>query len=101
MPQTAAESHEDTGGVEVSDKLLASSGFADLRSGTYRRRLVVMKTLRVIAQVTSQRLERWGLTRLESSLKFRGRREGGGDQGDRMNGIFAPTCDETHVGTYV
>jgi len=36
--------------IEVSDELLASSGFADLRSGMYGERLVAIKTLRVAAR---------------------------------------------------
>jgi len=38
-----------TGEIEVSDELLASSGFADLRSGRYREHLVAIKTLRITA----------------------------------------------------
>jgi len=38
------------GRIEVSDELLASSGFADLRSGMYRGHLVAIKTLRVTAR---------------------------------------------------
>ena len=36
--------------IEVSDELLASSPFADLRSGTYRGHLVGIKTLKVTAR---------------------------------------------------
>ena len=36
-----------SGEVEVSDVLLSSSGFADVRSGTYKGRLVAVKTVRV------------------------------------------------------
>ena len=38
------------GGIEVADELLASGGFADLRSGTYGEHLVAIKTLRVTAR---------------------------------------------------
>ena len=38
------------GRIEISDELLASSGFADLRSGTYKGCLVAIKTLRVTAR---------------------------------------------------
>jgi hypothetical protein len=33
--------------IEVSDKILASGGFADVRSGTHMGHLVAMKTMRV------------------------------------------------------
>jgi len=36
--------------VEVSDEILASGGFADLRSGSYGGHLVAMKTFRVSAR---------------------------------------------------
>lgn len=36
--------------IEVSDKILASSGFADTRIGAYRGSLVAVKTLRVVEQ---------------------------------------------------
>jgi len=39
-----------TGKIQVSDKLHASNGFADLRSGTYGERLVAIKTLRITAR---------------------------------------------------
>jgi len=39
-----------SGGIEVSDDLLASTGFADLRSGRYRGRTVAIKILRVTAR---------------------------------------------------
>ena len=38
------------GRIDVSDELHASSGFADVRSGTYRGHLVAIKTLRVTAR---------------------------------------------------
>jgi len=38
------------GRIEVSDELLASSGFVDLKTGTYRGRLVAVKTFRVTAR---------------------------------------------------
>jgi len=39
-----------TAGIEVSDEVLSSSGFADIRSGTYMKRHVAVKTLRVTAK---------------------------------------------------
>jgi len=36
--------------IEVSDELLTSSGFADLRLGTYRGSPVAVKTLRITAR---------------------------------------------------
>jgi serine/threonine protein kinase len=36
--------------IEASDKILASGGFADVRSGRYMGRLVAVKTLRVTEQ---------------------------------------------------
>ena len=39
-----------SGGIEISDELLASTGLADLRSGRYRGRTVAIKTLRVTAR---------------------------------------------------
>jgi len=39
-----------SGDVEVSDTLFASSGFADVRSGTYMGRRVAVKTVRVAAK---------------------------------------------------
>ena len=47
-----------SGGIEVSDELLASSGFADLRSGTYRGASVAIKTLRVAARDDSVRIKK-------------------------------------------
>jgi len=38
------------GKVEIADELLASNGFADLRSGTYGEHLVAIKTLRITAR---------------------------------------------------
>ena len=35
------------GEIEVGKKILASGGFADVRSGTYKGHLVAVKTLRV------------------------------------------------------
>ena len=37
------------GKIEIADELLASGGFADLRSGMYEERLVAIKTLRFTA----------------------------------------------------
>jgi len=39
-----------SGEVQVSDAVLASSGFADIRSGTYMGRRVAVKTVRVAAR---------------------------------------------------
>jgi len=39
-----------TEGIEISDEVLASSGFADIRSGTYMGHRVAVKTIRVTAQ---------------------------------------------------
>ena len=36
--------------IEVSDEILASGGFADVRSGKYMGHLVAVKTVRVTAQ---------------------------------------------------
>ena len=36
--------------IETSDKILASGGFADVRSGMYMGHLVAVKTLRVAKQ---------------------------------------------------
>ena len=36
--------------IEINPKILASGGFADVRSGTYMGHLVAVKTLRVAAQ---------------------------------------------------
>jgi len=38
------------GNIDISDEILASGGFADLKSGTYEGRLVAVKTARVAAQ---------------------------------------------------
>lgn len=38
------------GEIETSDELLASGGFADLRSGRYKEHLVAIKTLRITAR---------------------------------------------------
>ena len=39
-----------TGEIEVSDDILASGGFADVRRGTYDGHLVAVKTMRVTEQ---------------------------------------------------
>ena len=39
-----------TENIEVSDQILASGGFADIRTGKYMGRLVAVKTLRVPLQ---------------------------------------------------
>jgi len=39
-----------TGKLEVSDEILGSGGFADVRSGTYEGRVVAVKTMRVVLQ---------------------------------------------------
>jgi len=36
--------------LEVSDEILGSGGFADVRSGTYKGRVVAVKTMRVTLQ---------------------------------------------------
>ena len=36
--------------IKVSDKILPSGGFADVRTGTYKERLVAVKTMRVAKQ---------------------------------------------------
>ena len=36
--------------IKVSDKILASGGFADIRTGTYMGHLVAVKTMRVAEQ---------------------------------------------------
>ena len=57
------------GRIDIADELLASSGFADLRSGTYRGRFVAIKTLRVTSR--------------DDFVKIRK---------VSINGIFAPSC---------
>ena len=39
-----------TGGLEVSDKIIASRGFGDVRSGVYKGSAVAVKTARVAAK---------------------------------------------------
>ena len=36
--------------IKVSDKVFASGGFADIRTGTYMEHLVAVKTMRVTEQ---------------------------------------------------
>ena len=42
--------------IEVSNEILASGGFADVRKGTYLNTLVAVKTMRVDEQDVSMRL---------------------------------------------
>jgi len=36
--------------IDVSEKILANGGFADVRTGTYKGRLVAVKSMRVSEQ---------------------------------------------------
>ena len=44
--------------IKVSDKILASGGFADVRTGMYKGRLVAVKTMRVTKQDDSRKIRK-------------------------------------------
>ena len=50
-----------TKGIDVSDEMFASGGFADVRSGTYLGHLVAVKTMRVTAQDVILKIRRVGI----------------------------------------
>ena len=47
-----------TENIEVSDKILANGGFADVRTGTHMGHLVAVKTMRVSEQDDFQKLRK-------------------------------------------
>ena len=47
-----------TEGIEVSDELHPSGGYADVRAGTYKGCLVVMKTMRLTKQDDSREIRK-------------------------------------------
>ena len=64
-PRTLAEIHGRlpestmiTENIEVSDKILANGGFADVRTGTYMGHLVAVKTMKVSEQDDFQKLRK-------------------------------------------
>ena len=57
--------------IEVSNQVLASGGFADVRTGTYEGHLVAVKTIRVFEQVDFRRTRRVSISDLFLSLGTR------------------------------
>ena len=53
--------------IEVSDKVLASGGFADVRTGTYMGHLVAIKTLRVAEQDSLLKIRKVGINDIFSA----------------------------------
>ena len=53
--------------VEVSDMILASGGFADVRTGTYMGHLVAVKTMRVGVQDSLSKLRKVSINNIFSS----------------------------------
>ena len=54
------------GGIEVGKEILASGGFADVRSGTYRGHLVAVKTLRASVFDDLQRIRKVSTSNIAS-----------------------------------
>jgi len=46
------------GDIEISDEILVSGGFADLRSGTYKGHIAAVKTMRIAARDDLQRIRK-------------------------------------------
>ena len=57
-----------TEGIEVSDNVLASGGFADIRTGTYAGHLVVVKTLRVTEQDDLLKIRKASISHILSGI---------------------------------
>ena len=57
--------------IEVSNQVLASGGFADVRTGTYEGHLVAVKTIRVSEQVDFRKIRRVSINDLFLSLGTR------------------------------
>ena len=56
--------------IKVSDRILASGGFADVRPGTYKGCLVAVKTLRIAKQDDFLKIRRVSVDDILGHLKY-------------------------------
>jgi len=53
--------------IKVSDEILASGGFADVRTGMYKGHLVAVKTMRVAKQDDSRKIRKVSINSISSA----------------------------------